>query len=105
MNENWSDEVGVPGRRGRISRCHAAGLATGVLLLALLCMVGSRAEAARYYVKEGGTGDGQGSWNTASGNLKAILDSAGPGDEIWVSMVFALTCKMNSLRRTYGTKP
>lgn len=85
MNENWSDEVEVPVRRRRISRCHAAGLAAGVLLLALLCMAGSRAEAARYYVKEGGIGDGQGSWNAASGNLKAILDSVGPGDEIWVT--------------------
>lgn len=57
----------------------------GGLLLAVLCMTAATAEAERYYVKQGGTGDGRNSWNAASGNLRALLESAGAGDEIWVA--------------------
>ena len=36
------------------------------------------------YVSEDGTGDGS-SWNQAAGDLRDVLLSAQPGDEIWVA--------------------
>jgi parallel beta-helix repeat protein len=55
------------------------------LLVALAALPWQRAAAGtRYYVKQGGTGNGT-SWADASPNLKAIMDSADSGDEIWVA--------------------
>ena len=55
-------------------------------LLLLLCvfLFSSASEGATIYVKEGATGSG-GSWENATGNLKAALDGATGGDVLWVA--------------------
>ena len=37
-----------------------------------------------YYVKSGATGDGS-SWSNASGSIQDMINSASPGDEVWVA--------------------
>ena len=56
-------------------------------LLLLLCVLvfSSASEGATIYVKEGATGSGTGSWENATGNLKAALDGATGGDVLWVA--------------------
>ncbi|HPQ37758.1 MAG TPA: right-handed parallel beta-helix repeat-containing protein [Synergistaceae bacterium] len=58
---------------------------TKILILLLLCFfLGSCAEAAIQYVKEGGIGDAS-SWAQAGGNLAGVLAGTTGGDEVWVA--------------------
>jgi hypothetical protein len=41
--------------------------------------------AETFYVKPGGTGDGRGSWASATGAISAALAAAVAGDQIWVA--------------------
>lgn len=54
----------------------------GVLLMGGFVSPG---EAETWYVKENGTGNGTGGWDTASGNLGEVLKNAQSGDQIWVA--------------------
>ena len=46
----------------------------------------AQASAVIRYVKQGGSGAGDGSsWANASGNLQAMIDASSSGDEVWVA--------------------
>ncbi|MCO6488828.1 MAG: hypothetical protein J5I98_10440, partial [Phaeodactylibacter sp.] len=50
------------------------------LLLAL-----NNLHATIRYVKPGGSGTADGSsWGNASGDLQAMINASGPGDQVWV---------------------
>jgi len=63
-----------------------------LLLCWLLCLVGTL-QAQRIYVKAGSSGNGT-SWAQASGDLRAALQSATSGTEIWVAQgnYYPTTC-------------
>jgi predicted outer membrane repeat protein len=52
------------------------------LLLALF-LLPSLLSSQTVYVKPNGSGSGS-SWNTAAGDLKAVLDNATPGTQVWI---------------------
>ncbi|MGI6653008.1 MAG: Ig-like domain-containing protein [Christensenellales bacterium] len=57
-----------------------------LVVLAALPWQGALAAGTRYYVKLGGDDSKDGlSWENAKANLKAVMDAAGFGDEIWVA--------------------
>jgi hypothetical protein len=55
-----------------------------LLLFLFLIFSCSGAFAATWFVKEEGTGNGA-SWQTASGNIQDLINTAASGDEIWVA--------------------
>lgn len=54
------------------------------LLITLLAIIFSQAEAQNLFVRMGATGNGT-SWTDASGDLAGILKNAAPGTQIWVA--------------------
>ncbi len=56
-----------------------------LFLLFGLLVLPALSEGAVRYVKPGGTGDGTGSWASASEDLAAVLEGAASGDAIWVA--------------------
>ncbi|MBK8705753.1 MAG: hypothetical protein IPN33_20795 [Saprospiraceae bacterium] len=56
-----------------------------LLLLILLSFCSwSSLHATIRYVKQGGAGDGS-SWTNASGDLQAMINASGAGDQVWVA--------------------
>lgn len=58
--------------------------ATGGLLLVVLLTVLAPTQAATWFIKPDGTGQGD-SWANAGGVIQAVIHSATAGDEIWVA--------------------
>ncbi|MBL7792681.1 MAG: T9SS type A sorting domain-containing protein [Saprospiraceae bacterium] len=54
-----------------------------LLILLSFCSWGSLHATIRY-VKQGGAGDGS-SWTNASGDLQAMINASGAGDQVWVA--------------------
>ncbi len=77
------------------------------LIAVFLCLgILSLSAQTIYYVKQGGTGTGTGSWANASGDLQAVMNLAydGGGGEVWVAAGVYIPMRLaNNYTATSGT--
>ncbi len=66
----------------KVFSTHTVRLCAGIFLLISLLSV--NLTAAVRYVKQGGTGNGS-TWGNASGDLQAMINASGAGDQVWVA--------------------
>jgi hypothetical protein len=66
----------------KVFSTHTVRLCAGIFLLISLLSV--NLTAAVRYVRQGGTGNGS-TWGNASGDLQAMIDASGAGDQVWVA--------------------
>ena len=66
----------------KVFSTHTVRLCAGIYLLISLLSV--NLTAAVRYVKQGGTGNGS-TWGNASGDLQAMINASGAGDQVWVA--------------------
>lgn len=73
-----------------------------IALLATSCAGVAPVQAATFYVKPGGTGDGS-SWANARGSIQSTLNASASGDEIWVaSGTYNEALSLKESRALYG---